>query len=172
MRKLILLFLGSALFFSCGRNKKNETEATEVKAVEKNQYSVIIDGVYEKDDSISVVYQKNKFFVYDKPVLQAVKGSTMPQRIIFNIPEGEKVENLSICVSKSKDQAFVKITNVSVKNHEALVFDGSNNKYYDLFATDPSFSWDEKNTRFNLNHGNKYPPSLVGNEKLESVLTK
>ena len=171
MRKLILLFSVSTLLISCGRDKKNETQAEDIKTATKDQYSVIIDGVYEKDDSISVVYQKNNFFLYDKPIWLKVKGSTTIQRLIFNIPEGEAIENVSFCASTNKNQEHITIKNITIKN-EGIVLDGSNNKYYEYFATDPSFTWDDKNSRFILNHNNKYPPSIVGKEKLFSILVK
>jgi len=172
MRKLILVLFTGLLLTSCGKDKKNEVEATQEPVAVSDKYSVIIDGIYEKDDSISVVYQKDNFFLYDKPIWQAVKGSAMAQRITFDIPEGQKVENLSICVSKNKDQSYITIKNVTVKNGANVVLDGDNNKYNEYFATDPSFSWDLKNARFNLNHSNKYPPSIVGNDKLLGLLTK
>lgn len=173
MRKLILLFLGSSLLVSCGRDKKNEVEVTaEPTAIVSDRYSVIIDCIYEKDDSISVVYQKSNFFLYDKPIVQEVKGSTIAQRLTFNIPDGEKAENLSICVSKNKEQAYITIKNVTIKNGENLILNGDNGKFNEYFATDPSFSWDAKNSRFNLNHTNKYPPSIVGNDKLIGILAQ
>lgn len=172
MRKLILAVLTGLLLTSCGKDKKNEVDVTKEPITVSDSYSIIIDGIYEQDDSISVVYQQNNFFLYDKPIWQTVKGSNMIQRIIFNVKEGESIENLSICVSKNKDQKYIAIKNISIKNGANVVLDGDNSKYYEYFATDSSFSWDTQKSRFNLNHTNKYSPSIVGNEKLNGLLEK
>ena len=173
MKKLILAFLIGLLLISCGKDKKKEIEATQQQtAFVSDKYSVIIDGIYEKDDTISVVYQKNDYYLYDKPLIQVVKGSASAQRLTFLVPEGDAIENVSICLSKNKSQDYITIKNVSIKNANEVILDGSNNNFSNYLATDTSFTWDVKNSRYILNHSNKYPPSIVGNDKLQSLLVK
>jgi hypothetical protein len=168
MKKVALLFLSSVLLLSCGDKKKETTPTIEEV---KDKYVVIIDAIYEKDDSIAVVYKKDNYFKYDTPVSLKIKGAPTMQRLTIEIPEGEAVENLSIVASTNKNQEYVTIKNISVTNGNDKV-DGDNYKHIKYFLVDNSFSWDLKNSRYNLVHTNKYPPGIVGNEILESLLMK
>ncbi len=169
MKKLVLLFLGGVLVTSCGDKKKeNEVAKEEVK----DKYSIVLDAVYEKDDSISVVYQKDNYFKYDKPIGLKIKGAPAMQRIIVDFPEGEAIENISFVASTNKDQAYITIKNISVKNDSLMVFDGDNYKHTGYFNPDASFSWDMQKSRFNISHSGKYPPGMVGSEQLISLLQK
>jgi hypothetical protein len=170
MKKLILLFITSTILISCGGNKKKE-DTTETTEVVKDKYDLTIDAIYPKDDSIVVFYQKDNYFQYEKPTTMKIKGSPIVQRFTLNLPEGEKVENLKITVSTNKDQNTLDIKNITITNGTEVI-DGDKVKYADYFLTDETFSWDLKNSRYNLDHTKKYPPSLVGNEKLLSLLGK
>ncbi len=169
MKKLVLLFLGCVLFTSCSDKKKENTpEKEEVKY----KYALVLDAVYEKDDSISVVYQIDNYYKYDKPVGLKIKGSPLMQRLMVDLPQGEAIENISFVISTNKDQPYVTMKNISVKNDTITVFNGDNYKFTQCFLTDTSFGWDAKNSRYTLVHTNKYPPTMVGNENLKSLMMK
>ena len=169
MKKLVLLFLGCSILTSCG-NKKKENEPIEEEI--KDKYSLILDAVYEKDDSIAVVFQKDKYFKYDKPISMKIKGAPTMQRIIVDFPQGEAIENISFVVSTNKEQSYLTIKNISVKNDTIMVFDGDNYKQVGYFNPYSSFSWDIQKSRFNISHTGKYPPGMVGSEQLISLLLK
>ncbi len=169
MKKLVLLFLGSVLLTSCGGDKKKEA-STEVEEV-KDKYVLIMDAIYEKDDSVEVVYQNDNFFKYDTAIKVKVIGAPTMQKLTFAVPEGIAVENFKISVSTNKDQEHLAIKNISISNNSKVI-NGDNGKFNEYFLTDESFSWDLKNSRFNLIHSNKYPPSLVGSDVLISLLTE
>jgi hypothetical protein len=168
MKKAIFTLIIIFSLMSCGSDKKKADVETEEKK-EVVKYSMEIDAIYEKDDSLTVVYQLDNIMQYEKPIYQKVEGSPMPQKIIFNFPEGEYPENLNITVSSNKEQSHVTIKNVTIKIGDKTI-DGSNYKFIDYFLTDVSFSWDLEKSRYNLTHTNKYPPALVGNEKLLSLM--
>jgi len=169
MKKLVLLFLGIVLLTSCGGDKKKEA-STDVEEV-KDKYVLIMDAIYEKDDSVEVVYQNDNFFKYETPIVVKVIGAPTMQKLTFAAPEGIAVENFKITVSSNKDQEHLTIKNISITNNSKVI-DGDNGKYNSYFLTDESFTWDTKNSRFSLIHTNKYPPSLVGNDVLISLLTE
>lgn len=171
MKKLFLLLVVAISLYSCGSDKKKEN-ASEIDAIVTDKYNVVLEAIYEKDDSIVVFYQKDKFFQYEKPTSLKIKGSPLMQRLTINLPEGIAIENLSITTSTNKSQDFITIKSLSVLDDKTVVVDGSNGKYSESFLTDPSFSWDLKNSRYNLNHKNEYPPSIVGNANLSALLTK
>jgi uncharacterized protein YcfL len=169
MKKIVLLFIGSILLFSCGGDKKKQV--TE-EVVVKDNYSVEIEGIYEKDDSITVHYQINNYYMYDNPVNQVVKGSPMPQKINISIPEGVAIENVKLVVSSNKEQAFLDIKNIVIKNNKKIIEGYDKLNYSEYFATDDKFSWDDKNSRFILDHTGENPPTMVGKETLLSLLVK
>jgi hypothetical protein len=170
MKKLVLVLITGLLLSSCGKDKKKEVENVDNSRIDK--YSVIVDAIYEKDDSIAVFHQVNNNFAYDKPTTFKVKGSAQIQRIAFNIPEGVAAENFTFVASTNKDQNYLTIKNISVKNNDLMIVDGDNFKYTNFFMADQSFTWDEKLLRSNIVHTNQYPPAFVGGEKLIGALAK
>lgn len=167
--KRIFLILVAIILTSCGKDKKEVVEEAKVPAL---NYSLVIDAVYEKDDSIVAFYKLDNYFKYDNPVTLRIKGGAMSQRIKLTFPQGVAIEDINLTASTNKEQAYITIKNMSVLNNETVVVDGDNYKHSDYFLSDQSFSWDPKFSRYNLNHSNQYPPGFVGNEKLKSALSK
>lgn len=170
MKKIFLLFITTVVLSSCGGNKKKEMEEIEITKI--NKFSIIMDAIYEKDDSIVIFNKIGENYLYDKPTSFKVKGSALIQRLTINIPEGVAANNFSIVTSHNKEQKYLTIKNISIKDNDLLVVDGDNYKYNDYFMADASFIWDPKLLRCNLVHTNKYEPGLVGNEKIEALLSK
>ncbi len=170
MKKIALLLIAGFIFFSCGKEKKEVEETKTVK--ESLKTSLILDAVYIKDDTIKVFYKQDNFFNYDNPTVVQIKGSDSIQRIVIDMPMDVAVENFSIVASTNKDQKTLVVKNISVQENDVIVFDGSDYKHTEYFLSDESFSWDEENQRCNLTHTNKYPPGIVGSEKLEMLLVK
>jgi hypothetical protein len=170
MKKIILLIVISVVLFSCGNNKKNSTEVES--SVTTDKYSIVMDAIYEKDDSVKVIYKTQNYYQYDKPTFFKVKGSPLMQRLFISLPEGIAAENFTIIPSTNKTQDYLTIKNISIMDDKKLVADGDNYKHSEFFNTDSSFSWDTKNLRYNLNHTNQYPPAMVGTQNLESLMVK
>ena len=131
MKKLVLIFFSGILLLSCGRNKKEES--SETVNLKLNKIALLIDAVYEKDDSILVYKKVNGYYLYDNPVTYKVKGSALIQRILIDIPGEEKVSNFSIVASTNKLQEHLTLKNISVKSNDSLVFDGDNFKHSGYF---------------------------------------
>jgi hypothetical protein len=170
MKKTILLLIGVIALVSCGKDKEEVKDNALAEVV--NKFSLEIDAIYEKNDSINVFYKMDSYFQYEKPISALIKASNLPQKIKVDIPEGIAIENIKIEVSNNKEQQSLSIQNISILNNGKVVVDGSNGKYSTYFVTDESFTWDLEKSRFKLNHSNKYPPGLLGNELTESLLTK
>lgn len=169
MKKTILIFVSIITLISCGSDKKNEQlETSEPKASVK--YSLVMDAIYEKDDSIVVFYETDGFMQYEKPLFYKIKGAPMLQNFKVEIPEGIVVENIKIETSTNKSQNVLTVKNISVLKDSEVVLDGSNGKFSEYFLTDESFSWDLENSRYKIVHTNKYPPGIIGNEQAKSFL--
>lgn len=164
MKKVIYFALSALFLVSCGKAKEEKQE-TETAAKQPEEYSVVIEAVYEKDDSISVVFQQNGFFQYEKAISKKIIGGPGLQRIEMLLPKGETLQNVGYMVSSNKQQEGISIKNISILKNGNVVLDGSAGKFPQYFSFDQSFKWDEKTQRYLLTHTNKYPPGLVGNDK-------
>ncbi len=170
MKKIVLLAFSITLF-SCGGDKKKEAVSeTPIAAV--NKYDVVIDGIYEKNDSIAVIYKTDGYFQYEKPISQLIKGSKDIQRITVNIPEGIAAENFQVTLSTNKEQKILTVKNISIRNGDVEVFNGDNLKYVPYFNANSGFTWNQEGLNYKLNFDGQYPPGQTGNEKLEGILAK
>ncbi|WP_297517928.1 hypothetical protein [Flavobacterium sp.] len=174
MKKICLIFIGLTLFSSCGKDKSATSDDTSGDSNSKpvDQYSLVLEGVYEKNDSINVVYQEKGFYQYDKSIGQKVQGNPVSQRIEVIIPSGVALENIKLISSTNPDQQTLVLNTISVIKNNKVVLDGSSGKHSQYFLTDDGFSWDAVKSRYNLDHTKKYPPTFVGNEKALELLTK
>lgn len=167
MKKVILVLVTVVTIISCGSDKKKE-EVEKTKPATK--YSLVVDAIYEKDDSLVVFYEMDGIMQYEKPISYSIKGSPMPQNIKVDMPVGIIVENIKIEASTNKSQDALTVKNISVLKDGAIVIDGSNGKYPEYFLTDESFTWDLEKSRYKLNHSNKYSPGLLGSQQAMSLL--
>lgn len=168
MKKLVLLLITIALV-SCGKEKKN-VEIKEEK--ELNNYTLTIEAIYPKDDSISVVYMTGNYFQYEKAISLKIKGSASLQQLPITIPQDIIIENVQITLSTNKDQNKITLKNLSVFNNKSEIFNGSNFTYSEYFDFNPGVSWDIKDKSFDLNFDGKFPPGMTGNNSLIAKLSK
>lgn len=171
MKKSILLVFITLFLVSCGGKKKEDT--TDAQVPDKlDKYSLIMDVIYEKDDSLAIVYKTGGYFQYEKPVSYAVKGSPELQRVVVDMPSGISVENFQITFSTNKEQKNLTIKNISIKNDNVEVFNGDNLTYGTYFNPNPGFTWNQAGLNYKLNFDGQFPPGQTGNEQLEAILTK
>ncbi len=174
MKKISLLLIGMTLLISCGKDKSATTDENSEGSNSKpvDQYSLVLEGIYEKNDSINVVYQEKGYYQYDKSIGQKIQGNLASQRIEVIIPSGVAVENIKLISSTNPDQSTLVLNTISVVKNNKVVLDGSAGKHSQYFLTDDGFSWDTVKLRYNLDHTKKYPPTFVGNEKALEILTQ
>ena len=79
--------------------------------------ALILDVIYEKDDSLSVVYKKDNYYVYDNPTSIYVKGSASIQRITIDLPQAEKIENIGWKYGTRKSFLFTITTKLGPKRN-------------------------------------------------------
>lgn len=167
MKKLILLLATISVMVACG--KKTETDNEQPKEAKKNQYSVVLDAVLEKNDTCLVmIYDDNKFEVLNQRVVVPVTGSTSPQKIVFNLKLGYVPVNLGVAFSTSKGQKQIKINSISVKNNDKDIYNPGEYAYY--FSNNDQMVMDLKTYVHQLKHDKEYPPSFIGNDKLAGAI--
>lgn len=170
MRKIIAVVLISLFIVSCGSDSKKEDTPKKVEITDK--YVVILDAIYEKNDSCMVViYDENDNEILDKRVKIAVKGMENSQKIQFDLPDGFKPYNIGLGLSTSKDQNFITLSNISILNNNKIIAGSPEEGYLPYFSNNDCLQIDTNTLKHTLKHDKPYPPGLVGNETLKSALT-
>ncbi len=172
MKKLVLLFLGSVLLASCGDKKKEVNETSTEQQVVKDNYSIIFEAIYEKDDEILMIFKKAGYWDYDHPTTFKITGQSMIQKLTFDLPKDLSIENVQIDLSSNKEQKTLTLKGINVVNNGKEIINGTNMGFVKYFNTGTGLTWDAKNLRYNLIFGGQYPPRIVGNDVLESMLVK
>lgn len=174
MKRLILLFATTVVFLSCGKEKKTEQENLEnpsVEEVEKNEFVVLLNAIYEKDDTCKVfIYDENDNEVLNEQIKVAVKGSSQPQTVEFKLPVGYVPYNLGVGFSCSnKEQESFIMKGIIIKNGEELVYQPED--YLKYYANNDQVIMDVATGVYKLKHDQPYPGGFVGNTELKSALT-
>ncbi len=173
MKKIILLVLAVGLLTSCGGDKKKEaTKSSIEEQVVKDNYSIVFEAIYEKDDELSMIFKKVGYWDYVHTTTFKVKGQPTMQKLTFEMPKGLSIENAQIDLSSNKEQKTVTIRGINVINNGKEVINGANMEFVKYFNTGTGLTWDAKKLRYNLIFGGEYPPRIVGNDVLESILVK
>lgn len=161
---IISILLFGLLFSSCKEEKI-------VK--EKNNFSVIIEGVFTKNDKIQVFYLLDGDDWKDiNSVSQPVYASNNMQKIVLNFPDKVVPENIRVDLGFNPTQANVTIKNISIK-YKSKVINGDFEKYTKYFYPNEFVTWDPNYFGYKLNVINdKYDPFLMGNDDLAIKLVK
>ncbi|WP_348812039.1 hypothetical protein [Flavobacterium maritimum] len=175
MEKIVLLFLSSISLLSCGGDKKKENIkiSNEEVVADKGNFSVIIDGVYKKNDSIVFYYTQNGFECTDEQAIkQAIIGSDLIQNVTIKLPGEVILENFRINLSNNPSQETVLLNKFRIKRNENY-FDIQQVEFSKYLNFNENVSWDDKLKGFKFNTiKDSYIPRILGNQELESKLTE
>lgn len=172
MKKIILLLIGGLLLTACVDKKKEGAETPSESEVVTDNYSVVFEAIYEKDDELIMIFKKEGYWYYNDPSTYKVVGDTAVQKLTFDLPKSLSLENIQIDLSSNKEQKTLKLTSVNIYNNGKEVVNGSNMGFVKYFMTGTGLGWDAKNSRYTLIFGGEFPPRIVGNDLLESMLIK
>lgn len=174
MKKLILGLAIVLSFLSCGKEgKMDEQSASENEAeiVQKNQFVVLLDAIYEKNDTLKVfIYDENDNEVLNSVIKVPVIGSPNQQTVEFKLPEGYAPFNLGIgfsCSNKEQDSFVLK--GISIKNGDDFVYKPE--EYLKYYANNDQLVMDVPTGIHKLKHEKNYPAGFVGNVELKSALS-
>ncbi|WP_338841661.1 hypothetical protein [Flavobacterium ginsenosidimutans] len=161
---IISVLICGLLFSSCKEEKV-------VK--EKKNFSVIIEGVFEKNDKLQVFYLiSGDVWKDDNSVSIPVYASKEMQKIVVDFPEKVVPENIRVDLGFNPTQTNVTIKNISVK-YKSKIINGDLEKYTKYFYPNEFVTWDPSYFGYKLNVINdKYDPFLMGNDELAIQLVK
>ena len=178
MKKIILSSLIYAAIFSissCSKEVDNsgnvliENEVKEAKGL-----IVILEGVFPKNDRFELFYSNDQNFNGDKMIRIAVYGEPSTQKIIFQLPDNEKPQNLRIDLGSNTEQKFVSIKDIRVEYKGKVVLDGRNEKYLEFFPENSTVDYLPNNLTFELKNNleGDFDPILFSNDNLKKELNK
>lgn len=172
MKKILFTVLSTLILISCGKEKSEETvnEVVEAEVQKLDKFSVVLEGVYQKDDSLSLVYKKDGYVDYDHPVALKVKGQELSQKFVFDIPQGVYLENFQVTLSTNKEQKDIQLNSIEVYYNDSLIFDGKAMVYVPYFNANEGLKWIEEKKSLELFFEGTYPPGISGNDKFEESL--
>lgn len=174
MKKLILVFAATLAVISCGKEKNTDIESTpeasQEAEVKKSEFSVILDAIYEKNDSVILqVYDVDGNEYLDKDVAVAVTGSPVAQKIELKSPTGVDIRNIVIAFSTNKEQDSFTLKGITMVKDGVEVVKPDNFLYF--FSNNDQMIMDANTGVHKLKHENKgYHPAFGGNEQMKAIL--
>lgn len=174
MKRIFLLVTTMVLSLaSCG--KKEEVKDETIK-VNPKTFKVEIEGVFKKDDEL-ILFWKDKsisFFDDNHTIYQGIKGSEVPQKVVFEFQEGDIPNDIRLDISSKKEQNEITLNYVKLEQ-ESRSFMILKDKFTEFFRPNEYMSLDSKTgkiTTKELNGG--YDPILFTNPviypQMEAVL--
>jgi hypothetical protein len=175
MKKVVLLFLSSIVLSSCGGDKKKENigASNEQDISNKASFSVVMDCVYKKNDSIVFYYTQNGFeCTNEQAIKQAIIGSDMIQSITMKLPSNVVLENFRINLSSNPNQESVLLSRFRLIRKDKF-FDIEQVDFSKYLNFNENVSWDDtvKGFKF-ITVDDSYIPRILGSQGLESKLTE
>jgi hypothetical protein len=170
MKQIIYIALAIVLV-ACGGGKEEKKEEVE-KLIEETQTTVILYALYEKDDTLKVVYKADGYFHSDEMVETPVKGSNLPQAIRVDLPKNLKIENVNLNYSYNKAQERLTIDHVEIQRNGKTIFTKEDYMTGKYFLGGEATTFDPVKFNLILHHDKEYPPLSVGSPELEAFLTK
>lgn len=161
---IISVLICGLLFSSCKEEKV-------VK--QKKNFSVVIEGIFEKNDKIQVFYLiAGDVWKDSNSVSRPVYASKEMQKIVVDFSEKVVPENIRVDLGFNSTQSNVTIKNISVK-YNSKIIDGDLEKYTKYFYPNEFVTWDPNYFGYKLNViDGKYDPFLMGNDELAIQLVK
>lgn len=168
MKRLVLLLSISLMFFSCGKEKKQEVE----KPI-KSDFVVYLDAIYEKNDSTYLnIYDKKGNDMLSSRVYVNVKGSPLVQRVTYKIAKGLEFSNICFSLSTNKDQKTIQIKGISIQNKGKTIIGGKGQKTDGFFAINDQIVLNLATGIHELKHDKVYTAGLSGNDVLKKLIEK
>jgi hypothetical protein len=162
-------YLYIILFFIVSCNKK-----TEEDNVLNNGFSVIIEGVFAKNDKVQVFYlTEGKDWNDENSVISPVYASSEMQKLKIDFPEKMIPKNIRVDVGENEYQSNITLKNISVLyKNDTISGDNDNFKIY--FYPNEFITWDPVYYGYKLSKiNNSYDPYFMGNDllidKLEQI---
>jgi hypothetical protein len=122
---IVLLLVAS----SCKKGESNETnESSSEKTASKDFFNVEMDIIAQTQDDFTVYYSEDKTNNFDgtKAIWKGVKGGSVPEKVIFDLPSEVIPTNIRLDFGIKKDHKDVIIQNIKIAFYnKSFTFKGS-----------------------------------------------
>ena len=143
MKRIFLLVTTMVLSLaSCG--KKEEVKDETIK-VNPKTFKVEIEGIFKKDDEL-ILFWKDKsisFFDDNHTIYQGIKGSEVPQKVVFEFQEGDMPNDIRLDISSKKEQNEITLNYVKLEQ-ESRSFMILKDKFTEFFRPNEYITLDAK----------------------------
>jgi hypothetical protein len=137
-KSIVVLLFSVLLTLACKSDKKEENKAEAPVDNSPKGFRVTLNVTVKKDDTFSLFYAEDDTADFKKaPMWQEVKGSEMPQNVVYNLPEEVVPSQLRLDFGMNKDQAPIKIHSVKMEYYTKS-FEIPGNQFYIYFNPDLS----------------------------------
>lgn len=115
MKQNILILVVGIFFVSSCKNKESKSE--KVVEVNPNTFKIEVEGTWKKDDELIIFWKDASIAYFDgeHTIYQGIKGSDMPQKIIFELEEGFIPNDVRFDVSSKKEQSEITINYIKIE---------------------------------------------------------
>ena len=113
-----------SVFVSCKEDTKQGIEDSSVESiVEPKQdtvFTVTLNATVLKDDSFQIYFKSNDEDIYDEKnsIFTEMKGSEVPQDIVFRFPDGVFPDNIRLDFGTNKEQSEIKINSFKMSFYD------------------------------------------------------
>jgi hypothetical protein len=158
--KLLYILMLLFVMVSCKQNSENETAS-------KDTFSVIIEGVFAKNDRLQVFYlTADKDWNDENSIHVPVYASPEMQKLKIELPEKISPTNIRVDVGENESQTNITLKNISVVYKQDTI-SGDSDNFKTLFYPNEFITWDPAYFGYKLSKINDaYDPYFMGTDLL------
>ena len=142
-------------------------EKSEKNIVSKDNFSVIIEGIFAKNDKIQVFYlTAEKDWNDENSVVTPIYASGEMQKLQIDLPQKAIPTNIRVDVGENQFQSNITLKNISVLYKNDTI-NGDMEDFKMLFSPNEFITWDPVYFGYKLSKiNNSYDPYFIGNDLL------
>ena len=144
--KSILLLFSAILILSCKNDKTENSKENATNVNTANSFKVTLNVTVKKEDDFSLFHTEDGTTNFQgNPIWVKVKGSDMPQDVVFELPDDVIPTQLRLDFGMAKDQDAIKIHSFKM-SYYGKTFEIPGEKFYIYFDPDLSKTIFDKTT--------------------------
>ncbi|QTV06684.1 hypothetical protein [Faecalibacter bovis] len=176
MKKFVLgsLFISSLLMLGSCNNDKKEEVSTENSASESKGLVMTLEGVFPTNDTYQIFYSNDGKFTEDNSVKVPVIGQPVLQKIVVELPENAKPQNLRLDYGFNQNQTVITVKNIEF-TYLGNSFEVPGVDFYGKYFVDgQGTSYDPVTLSINIkpNPDGNFDPNAVSTDELKKNLNK
>jgi hypothetical protein len=122
-QNILVLTVLMVFLVSCKNDGSKETEnqkSAPAITINPNTFKIEVEGTWKEDDEL-IIFWKDASIAYfddDHTIYQGIKGSGIPQKIIFELEEGFIPNDIRFDVSSNKNQKEIVLNYIKMEQQD------------------------------------------------------